>query len=90
MLHIPNCKNGTTELIPYLIFIKSEFFFHSFPTVPIHTTVDEINVSLPTWSQPYTYTPILTQQLELQLKYRYHFHSKFGEHSSAKLFIAVT
>jgi len=70
MLHIPNRKTGTTRLIPYLIFIKSEFLFHSFPTVALYTTVDEINVSLPIWSQPHTYTPILTQQLELQVKYR--------------------
>lgn len=89
MLHIPNCMfTGTRRLIPYLTLIKSVFPFHSFPTIPIYTTLDEINVSF--LFGPNHRTTILTQQLELLPKYRQHLHSKFGEHSSAKLFIAVT
>lgn len=88
MLHIPkSISAGTTGLTPYLICIKSVFLFHSFPAIPIYTTGDAINGSLPFWTQPHT--TILTQQLELQSKYRQHFHLKFGEHSSAILLIVV-
>jgi hypothetical protein len=91
MLHIPKCiSTGTTGLIPYLIRIKSVFLFHSFPTIPIYNKADTINVPLPSWFQPHKHSPTLTQQLELQSKYRQHFHSKFGEHSSSILFIVVT